>query len=69
MRSSKIISIRLFPEKDFLILKVEDTGAGFDAETAGRIFQRGFTTKSSGTGLGLQHCRDESLKAMLVDFP
>ena len=53
----KTICIRLYSEEDFLILEVEDTGNGFDAETGGRIFERGFTTKSSGTGLGLQHCR------------
>jgi signal transduction histidine kinase len=53
----KIITIRLYSEGDHLILEVEDTGGGFDAETAARIFTRGFTTKPSGTGLGLQHCR------------
>jgi signal transduction histidine kinase len=51
------IAIRLYGEEDFLILEIEDTGNGFDATTAGRLFERGFTTKSSGTGLGLQHCR------------
>jgi signal transduction histidine kinase len=55
--AEKLITIRLYQEKDFLILEVEDTGNGFDAATAGRLFERGFTTKSSGTGLGLQHCR------------
>jgi signal transduction histidine kinase len=55
--TEKMISIRLYPKEDILILEVEDTGEGFDPETAGRIFERGFTTKSSGTGLGLQHCR------------
>jgi signal transduction histidine kinase len=54
----KSISIRLYAEEGFLILEMEDTGYGFDAETAGRLFERGFTTKSSGTGLGLQHCRE-----------
>jgi signal transduction histidine kinase len=55
--AEKSIAIRLYGEKDFLILEIADTGNGFDAETAGRLFGRGFTTKSSGTGLGLQHCR------------
>jgi signal transduction histidine kinase len=55
--SDKTIRIRLYSEDNFLILEVEDTGNGFDAGTAARIFERGFTTKSSGTGLGLQHCR------------
>ena len=55
--SDKTICIRLYSEENFLILEVEDSGNGFDAGTAARIFERGFTTKSSGTGLGLQHCR------------
>jgi signal transduction histidine kinase len=55
--ADKSITIRLYGEEGFLFLEIEDTGNGFDAETAGRLFGRGFTTKSSGTGLGLQHCR------------
>lgn len=55
--AEKTISIRLYSEGDHLILEVEDSGGGFDAETAERIFTRGFTTKATGTGLGLQHCR------------
>jgi signal transduction histidine kinase len=55
--TEKIISIRLYSEGEHLILEVGDTGGGFDAETAARIFTRGFTTKATGTGLGLQHCR------------
>jgi signal transduction histidine kinase len=55
--AEKLITIRLYAEGDFLIVEIEDTGNGFDTETAGRLFERGFTTKSSGTGLGLQHCR------------
>jgi signal transduction histidine kinase len=37
----------------FVRIKVSDTGPGIEAETAGRIFQPFFTTKSQGTGLGL----------------
>ena len=32
---------------------VQDSGPGFDADTALRIFDPFFTTKSSGMGLGL----------------
>jgi signal transduction histidine kinase len=36
---------------------VADNGAGMDADTAARALKGGFTTKTSGTGLGLGICR------------
>jgi signal transduction histidine kinase len=41
-----------------LILRISDSGCGFDAKTVDRLFDRGYTTKSSGTGLGLHNCRE-----------
>jgi signal transduction histidine kinase len=55
--TDKRIAIHLHSSAGLLVLKVEDNGNGFDEATAGRLFERGFTTKSSGTGLGLHHCR------------
>jgi len=40
-----------------LMLQVKDNGSGFDEETGKKLFTRGFTTKASGTGLGLINCR------------
>jgi signal transduction histidine kinase len=54
--ADKTISIRIKAEGGFLILQVQDSGNGFDEATGGRIFERGFTTKSSGSGLGLNNC-------------
>jgi signal transduction histidine kinase len=42
---------------DVLILQVEDSGTGFDEATGKKLFARGFTTKATGTGLGLSNCR------------
>ena len=53
----KTISIRAHSREGQLILQVQDSGSGFDEATGKRIFDRGFTTKSSGTGLGLSSCR------------
>jgi signal transduction histidine kinase len=39
------------------LVSVEDTGAGIDEETAGRIFEPLFTTKANGMGMGLSICR------------
>ncbi len=55
--TDKRIAIDLHTSEGSLVLKVEDNGCGFDEATAAGLFERGFTTKSSGTGLGLQHCR------------
>ncbi|MFD2145841.1 ATP-binding protein [Mucilaginibacter antarcticus] len=38
-------------------LNVTDNGNGFDEETSKRFFTRGFTTKKTGTGLGLYNCK------------
>ena len=50
---SKTISISLHSGDGLIILEVKDSGNGFDEATAVQLFARGFTTKSSGTGLGL----------------
>ncbi len=53
----KLVSICARYEEDILTLQVKDSGKGFDEETGKKLFTRGFTTKSSGTGLGLNSCR------------
>ena len=35
---------------------IEDNGAGISAEQLPRLFERGFTTKSRGSGIGLHWC-------------
>jgi signal transduction histidine kinase len=55
--AEKSISIRGYTEKDWLILQIRDNGCGFDVAQGKRFFERGYTTKSSGTGLGLNNCR------------
>jgi signal transduction histidine kinase len=40
-----------------LIIIVEDSGPGIDAEKAGQVFEMFFTTKPKGMGIGLALCR------------
>ena len=53
----KTISLRMQRQEDLLTLLVRDSGSGFDEATASRLFERGFTTKPTGAGLGLYNCR------------
>ena len=53
----KDITISLQASSTLIELKVKDNGKGFSPETGARLFERGFTTKSNGTGLGLYNCR------------
>ncbi|MEO5563870.1 MAG: ATP-binding protein [Chitinophagaceae bacterium] len=55
--SVKTISLNAFTKVDELILQIKDSGGGFDESTANQLFQRGFSTKLSGSGLGLYNCR------------
>ena len=54
----------------YVCLDVEDTGPGLDAETAARIFDPFFSTKTTGHGLGLSDCLttiEEHGGALLLD--
>jgi PAS domain S-box-containing protein len=41
---------------DWVLIEIEDTGAGMDSATMGRIFEPFFSTKHKGHGLGLAAC-------------
>ena len=51
------ISVTLSRQGDSLMIAVADNGSGINEEVSKKIFQPYFTTKSSGTGLGLAMTR------------
>ncbi|KAI9463084.1 histidine kinase-like ATPase [Russula earlei] len=54
----KSIYIRVYQQPgETTILEIKDSGHGFDASTAARLFERGFTTKATGSGVGLYNCQ------------
>lgn len=48
-----ILTISAFVRKNCLIIRFSDTGRGMDSDTINKIYEPFFTTKTSGTGLGL----------------
>ncbi len=55
--NDKMITINLLLHDQSLELSVIDNGHGFDERVASHLFERGHTTKTTGTGLGLYNCR------------
>jgi len=50
--SLRVIFTRI-DRRDAMEILIEDTGAGMDPQTLRKVFHPGFTTKETGTGLGL----------------
>jgi signal transduction histidine kinase len=48
-----VIKINLMNDEENVFVEVEDNGKGIDPDQQDKIFVPNFTTKSSGTGLGL----------------
>jgi len=53
MRARGILRIRTDKDDSHVIIKFTDSGGGMSAENLSRVFEPYFTTKTSGTGLGL----------------
>ena len=51
------ITIRIIDKKDDAVVEVEDSGPGISEENMEKIFEPLFTTRQSGTGLGLASCK------------
>jgi two-component system nitrogen regulation sensor histidine kinase NtrY len=53
MKDRCLIHVRITSDSDYVWVEVEDNGKGIDPDLQEKIFVPNFTTKSSGTGLGL----------------
>jgi signal transduction histidine kinase len=53
----KILKIRTYKKDDFVVCEVQDTGSGIPENLKDKIFTPFFTTKKSGTGIGLSSSR------------
>jgi signal transduction histidine kinase len=52
-RDLRLVQVKESWGEDMIIISVHDNGQGIPAETQSKIFTPNFTTKTSGTGLGL----------------
>jgi anti-sigma regulatory factor (Ser/Thr protein kinase) len=62
-----IVNLYLKASGNNLIIEIADNGAGIPKATLDALFKRGFTTKETGSGLGLFHAR-ETLKKLGGDI-
>ena len=65
------LTIRAAARRPLIVIDITDTGVGMDADAIGRMFEPYFSTKATGTGLGLtiakrnieldwrNHCADQ----------
>ncbi|KER67617.1 histidine kinase [Burkholderia cepacia] len=53
----RVISMTCESAQNFLHIRIDDSGEGFDPQLAERIFEPLFTTKPHGMGMGLSICK------------
>ena len=58
VENSGVVKLRIIDEPEWIILEIEDSGPGIPEENIEKIFEPLFTTKPTGTGLGLVSCKN-----------
>ena len=58
MNSSGSIDITSYHDPEYVVIEIHDTGPGIPQEYEKKIFDPLFTTKQTGTGLGLVSCKN-----------
>lgn len=51
------IDVEVSSDSEFLTIQIKDSGSGISEDNLGKIFEPMFTTKTTGTGLGLVICK------------
>src|SRR6185436_19358092 len=57
MPGGGVLSVHAAPVDGRVVIKLEDTGVGMDAEAVQRAFEPYFSTKTAGSGLGLANAK------------
>jgi PAS domain S-box-containing protein len=57
MKDGGVLTVRVAPDAEGIVVSLADTGPGIDPAVLGQIFDPFFTTKEAGTGLGLSIVR------------
>jgi len=53
----ELLFVKTSLQSDKLIIRIKDTGVGMTEETKEKVFNKFYTTKAGGTGLGLSVCK------------
>jgi signal transduction histidine kinase len=56
MPGTRQLRINVQPNDNSVVIQVQDNGCGMNSETLAKVFTAHFTTKATGSGLGLHFC-------------
>ena len=56
-KKDKELSLGVYSRPNELLIIVKDTGTGIEKELKDKIFEKGFSTKGEGRGIGLYHTK------------